>query len=230
MALVNVQAGLETGVSTFDASAGGLGGCPYAPGATGNLATEDLLYLLDGLGVTTGVASMPSRRPREPRTARARPRPRVLAPCRQVRDERRIIPVPMITEVEPTAQDIDHARPQSGEILDGDDHRAASVPDDVGYREIFVSLDGESLGVLRPGDAITRETTPGSHRLRAHNTLFWKTLEVRLMVGEHALHGGQQGRMGHVFGLGLLHQVSQCRARLYGVRARGPRRAWTLNW
>ena len=62
----------------------------------------------------------------------------------------------------------------------------ASPHDDVGYREIFVSLDGESLGVLRPGDAITRETTPGSHRLRAHNTLFWKTLEVRLMVGEHA--------------------------------------------
>jgi len=56
MALVNVQAGLERGVSTFDASAGGLGGCPYAPGATGNLATEDLLYLLDGLGVTTGVS------------------------------------------------------------------------------------------------------------------------------------------------------------------------------
>ncbi|NOT27163.1 MAG: hydroxymethylglutaryl-CoA lyase [Acidobacteria bacterium] len=55
MALANVYAGLEAGVSTFDASAGGLGGCPYAPGATGNLATEDLLYLLDGLGVITGV-------------------------------------------------------------------------------------------------------------------------------------------------------------------------------
>jgi hydroxymethylglutaryl-CoA lyase len=54
MALVNVYAGLEAGISTFDASAGGLGGCPYAPGATGNLATEDLLYLLDGLGVVTG--------------------------------------------------------------------------------------------------------------------------------------------------------------------------------
>ena len=49
-ALVNVYAGLEAGVSTFDASTGGLGGCPYAPGATGNLATEDLVYLLDGLG------------------------------------------------------------------------------------------------------------------------------------------------------------------------------------
>ena len=55
MALANVYAGLEAGVSTFDASAGGLGGCPYAPGATGNLPTEDLLYMLDGLGITTGV-------------------------------------------------------------------------------------------------------------------------------------------------------------------------------
>ena len=53
-ALVNVYAGLEAGVATFDASAGGLGGCPYAPGAIGNLATEDLLYLLDGLGIATG--------------------------------------------------------------------------------------------------------------------------------------------------------------------------------
>ena len=55
-ALANVLASLEQGVTTFDSSAGGLGGCPYAPGATGNLATEDLLYMLDGLGVATGVA------------------------------------------------------------------------------------------------------------------------------------------------------------------------------
>jgi hydroxymethylglutaryl-CoA lyase len=54
-ALVNVLAGLQAGVTTFDASAGGLGGCPYAPGASGNLATEDLLYMLDGLGIETGV-------------------------------------------------------------------------------------------------------------------------------------------------------------------------------
>jgi len=54
-ALANVYAGLECGVATFDASAGGLGGCPYAPGASGNLATEDLLYLLEGLGIETGV-------------------------------------------------------------------------------------------------------------------------------------------------------------------------------
>jgi hydroxymethylglutaryl-CoA lyase len=55
MALANVMAGLDVGVRTYDASAGGLGGCPYAPGATGNLATEDLVYLLEGLGIETGV-------------------------------------------------------------------------------------------------------------------------------------------------------------------------------
>jgi hydroxymethylglutaryl-CoA lyase len=56
MAVANVLTALPLGVRTFDASAGGLGGCPYAPGATGNLATEDLLYMLDGLGITTGVS------------------------------------------------------------------------------------------------------------------------------------------------------------------------------
>lgn len=55
-ALANVLAALDLGVTTFDASAGGLGGCPFAPGASGNLATEDLLYMLDGLGVSTGVS------------------------------------------------------------------------------------------------------------------------------------------------------------------------------
>lgn len=55
-ALANVLAGLQYGVTTFDSAAGGLGGCPYAPGAAGNLATEDLLYMLDGLGIATGVS------------------------------------------------------------------------------------------------------------------------------------------------------------------------------
>jgi isopropylmalate/homocitrate/citramalate synthase len=55
-ALANVLAALQLGVATFDASAGGLGGCPYAPGATGNLATEDLLYMLDGFGIETGIS------------------------------------------------------------------------------------------------------------------------------------------------------------------------------
>lgn len=54
-ALANVLAALDFGIRTFDASAGGLGGCPFAPGASGNLATEDLLYMLNGLGLETGV-------------------------------------------------------------------------------------------------------------------------------------------------------------------------------
>ena len=54
-ALANVVAGLEDGVGCFDASTGGTGGCPYAPGAAGNLATEDLVYLLDGMGIKHGV-------------------------------------------------------------------------------------------------------------------------------------------------------------------------------
>jgi isopropylmalate/homocitrate/citramalate synthase len=55
-ALANVLTALPYDVATFDASVGGLGGCPYAPGAAGNLATEDLIYMLDGLGVDTGVS------------------------------------------------------------------------------------------------------------------------------------------------------------------------------
>ena len=55
-ALANVVAALQMRVAIFDSSAGGLGGCPYAPGATGNLATEDLLYMLGGMGIETGVS------------------------------------------------------------------------------------------------------------------------------------------------------------------------------
>jgi len=54
-ALANVVAGIESGVTIFDSSLGGLGGCPYAPGASGNLATEDLVYMLEGMGIKTGV-------------------------------------------------------------------------------------------------------------------------------------------------------------------------------
>ena len=55
MAIANVYQALQMGFTIFDSSAGGLGGCPYAPGASGNLATEDLVYLLDRLGIKTGV-------------------------------------------------------------------------------------------------------------------------------------------------------------------------------
>jgi hydroxymethylglutaryl-CoA lyase len=53
--LANIVAALETGVTTFDASQGGIGGCPYAPGATGNIVTEDMVYLLESMGVDTGI-------------------------------------------------------------------------------------------------------------------------------------------------------------------------------
>jgi hypothetical protein len=94
--------------------------------------------------------------------------------------------VPVLTELEPTKQDIDDI------VRDLERSWKAFITvrrqskEDVGYREIHVSLDGESLGILEHGDAITRETTPGAHRLQAHNTLFWKTLEFTLGVDEHA--------------------------------------------
>src|SRR5438445_13326979 len=54
-ALANTLASLEMGIATYDASSGGLGGCPYAPGASGNMATEDLVYMLDAMAIETGV-------------------------------------------------------------------------------------------------------------------------------------------------------------------------------
>ena len=62
MAVANVTEGLRYGVARYDASSGGLGGCPFAPGAAGNLATEDLVFLLDGLGTETGVELDAQRR------------------------------------------------------------------------------------------------------------------------------------------------------------------------
>jgi hydroxymethylglutaryl-CoA lyase len=54
-ALANLYAGMEEGGRVIDSAAGGLGGCPYAPGATGNVATEDVVYMLEGMGIATGV-------------------------------------------------------------------------------------------------------------------------------------------------------------------------------
>jgi hydroxymethylglutaryl-CoA lyase len=54
-ALANLYAGMEEGCRVIDSAAGGLGGCPYAPGATGNVATEDVVYMLEGMGIATGV-------------------------------------------------------------------------------------------------------------------------------------------------------------------------------
>lgn len=55
LGLANVMAGLEEGITTFDASLGGLGGCPFAPGASGNIVTEDLVFMIEAMGINTGV-------------------------------------------------------------------------------------------------------------------------------------------------------------------------------
>ena len=60
------------------------------------------------------------------------------------------------------------------------------APEDAGVREIYVSVDGEDIAVLKNGQAVTHELPAGPHRLRAHNTLFWKTHDVVLQPGEHA--------------------------------------------
>src|SRR5205085_10245295 len=54
-ALANILVAVEMGITTVDAALGGLGGCPYAPGASGNVATEDVVYMLEGMGVATGI-------------------------------------------------------------------------------------------------------------------------------------------------------------------------------
>ena len=63
---------------------------------------------------------------------------------------------------------------------------ARQSPDDVPFREIFVSVDGEEIAVLSHGEVISHELPAGPHRIRAHNTLFWKTHDIVLKPGEHA--------------------------------------------
>jgi hypothetical protein len=58
--------------------------------------------------------------------------------------------------------------------------------EDVGYRDVYVFVDDEALGILHAGDEVTQEVKPGAHRVKAHNTLFRKSLDVTLSPGEHA--------------------------------------------
>jgi hypothetical protein len=60
------------------------------------------------------------------------------------------------------------------------------APNDVGFREIFVSVDGDQIAILNYGESFTHELPAGPHRIRAHNTLFWKTHDIVLQPGEHA--------------------------------------------
>jgi hypothetical protein len=96
--------------------------------------------------------------------------------------------MPIVTpvEIEPTAGDID-------EIIEGlkaswkatiTVRRQSRA--DIGHRDIFLALDDTDLGMLRFGEEMTHEVEPGPHRLKAHNTLFRKSLDFTLAVGEHA--------------------------------------------
>ena len=81
-------------------------------------------------------------------------------------------------------------------------------PEDVGFREVFVSVDGEQLAILRHGESVTAEVKAGTHYVRAHNTLFWKTLPLVLKPREHArflaVNRAGWGAFGFLFFLGAM--------------------------
>lgn len=92
----------------------------------------------------------------------------------------------ILTPVEPTAEDI-------GKVVDDlTKSWTAAITvkrqskQDIGYRDIYISIDGEEIAILHAGDEVTHEVPPGPHRLKAHNTLFRKTIDVTLAPGEHA--------------------------------------------
>jgi hypothetical protein len=87
---------------------------------------------------------------------------------------------------EPTAADLDGIIEQLKASWTARVTVRRRVEEDIGIREIYVSLDGESLAILHPGQDVSREVPPGLHRLRVHNTLFWKTIDFTVAVGEHA--------------------------------------------
>jgi hypothetical protein len=91
------------------------------------------------------------------------------------------------TEIpEPSREDLDHVVKTLEDSWTATVKVARRSATDVGYREIYVSLDGNKLGVLRHGEELIAEVAPGTHELRAHNTLFRKTIAFTISVGEHA--------------------------------------------
>ena len=90
------------------------------------------------------------------------------------------------TPIEPTAGDLDAIIDELKASWQATLTVRRQSRNDIGHREIFLSLDGQDLGMLRYGDEVTRDVEPGPHRLQAHNTLFRKSLDFTLTVGEHA--------------------------------------------
>ena len=96
------------------------------------------------------------------------------------------MPVTTSVDVEPSQKDLDDVVRDLEKSWTSTITIRRKAKNDVGYREIYISLDGELLAVLNHGDEITREIAPGTHRIQANNTLVWKTIEFTLGVGEHA--------------------------------------------
>jgi hypothetical protein len=95
---------------------------------------------------------------------------------------------------------------------------------DIGIRQVYVSLDYERMAVLEAGQEASREITPGAHRLRVHNTLFWKTIDFTVKVGEHASFvvinragPGTYGVLAFVIGGNLIYLTVE-REEFYGSR------------
>lgn len=90
------------------------------------------------------------------------------------------------TTFEPTADDIGRVIEELEKSWVATITVRRTSKEDVGYRDIYVDLDGEQIAILHAGDEVSRDVKPGPHRLKAHNTLFRKTLDVTLAPGEHA--------------------------------------------
>jgi hypothetical protein len=89
------------------------------------------------------------------------------------------------TVPEPTVADLDHIIEQLKASWTARVTVRRTSKDDIGLRQIFVSLDDEQRAILEAGQEISREIAPGPHRLRVHNTLIWKTIDFTVAVGEH---------------------------------------------
>jgi hypothetical protein len=97
-----------------------------------------------------------------------------------------LLAVTTTPHIEPTQGDLDSIIEQLKQSWTATVTVRRQSRKDVGYREIFVSLDDQEIAILRHGEEVTREVAPGQHRLKAHNTLFRKTIDFSLNVGEHA--------------------------------------------
>lgn len=91
-----------------------------------------------------------------------------------------------LTPVEPTTADLDRVVHDLKKSWTAAITVRRTAKEDVGYRDIYVSIDDEHIAILHAGDEVTREVPPGKHRLKVHNTLFRKAVDVTLGVGEHA--------------------------------------------